>query len=290
MNKDAWKHLKWEFQGGIIVMKVSTYTASGLVTGNLPSMSVSTNSLSSISKVTQRTTGRNKNQKKQLNYNPREMSAAILRAKKSQSAGRVLTQTKSKLSNLMKCKASGQYNDAEVNVAIAHAKKMVQCAQMKTQNLRQEERAKKKFENEAKADLRQEKNEEKARAARKERAQEQKSGLARMQRIQKQKSQKRELVRKKKFHRSEEQSKVNEADFNYLKQQLRNLRNPYSSSGGASTGVTLDLSAEAAQLTDAQIEQQAQQIANGMNAGTTATGSSVSQEAAVAAGGINIVV
>lgn len=273
-----------------IVMKVSTYTAGGIATGNLPAMSVSTNSLNSTSKVTQRTTGRNKNQKKQLNYNPREMSAAILRAKKSQSAGRVAAQAKTKLSNLMKCKASGQYNTAEVNVAIAHAKKMIQCAQMKTQNLRQEERAKKRFENEAKAELRQEKNQEKARAARKERAQEQKNGLARIQRIQKQKSQKRELIRKKKFHRSQEQSQVNEADFNYLKQQMRGLREPYSSSAGASSGVILDLSVEAAQLTDAQIEQQAQQIANEMSTGTTATGSSVSQEAAVSAGGINVVI
>lgn len=271
-------------------MKLSSYTASGLATGNLPSMSLSASSLNSTSKVTQRSTGRNKNQKKQLNYNAREMSAAILRAKKSQSAGRVVTQAKTKLSNLMKCKASGQYNDAEINIAIAHAKKMIQCAQMKAQNLRQEERAKKKFENEAKAELRQEKNQEKARAARKERTQEQKNGLARIQRIQRQKSQKRELIRKKKFHRSQEQSKVNEADFNYLKQQMRNLREPYSSGGGASAGVVLDLSLEAAQLTDVQIEQQAQQIANEMSTGTTAAGSSVSQGAEMSAGGINIVV
>lgn len=253
-------------------MKVSSYTASGLATGTLPSMSLSTGSINSTSRVARKTTGGNKNRKKQLNYNPREMSAAILRAKKSQSAGRVAVQAKNKLSNLMKCKGTGQYDEGELNIAIAHAKRMVQCAQMKTRNLRQEERAKKQYENEAKTELRQEKNKVKSRAVRKEREQEQKNNIDHMQRIQKQKRERRELIRKKKFHRSQERSKVNEADIEYLKQQMRDLREPYSTGAGAFTGATLDLSIEAMQLSEIQLEQQIAQQMAAVESGMEGTG------------------
>lgn len=278
-------------------MKISSYTASGLATGNLPSMSLSVKGMNGTTKITQRYS--NQNKKKKLNYNPREISSAILRANKSQSAGRVAVQAKSKLINLQKCKGTGQYDEGELDLAIAHAKRMVQCAKMKTQNLRQEERSKKRYEKEAKAELRQEKNEIKARVARKERNLEQKSNIEHMQRVQKQKSQKRELMRKKKFHRSHEQSKLNEADMDYLKQQLRGLREPYSASRSFSAGVTVDLSAEAMQLaevqmeqqlTEAQIEQQvAQQMAVGME-GAGAMGSSVGSAASAAAATVDVVV
>ncbi len=261
-------------------MKISSYTASGLATGTMPSMSLSVKGMNGTTKITQKSSSQNK--KKKLNYNPREISSAILRANKSQSAGRVAVQAKSKLINLQKCKGTGQYDEGELNLAIAHAKRMVQCAKMKTQNLRQEERSKKRYEKEAKAELRQEKNEIKARVARKERNLEQKSNIEHMQRVQKQKSQKRELMRKKKFHRSQEQSKLNEADMNYLKQQLRGLREPYSASRSFSAGVAVDLSAEAMrlaevqmeqQLAEAQIEQQiAQQMAVGMGEVATMAG------------------
>lgn len=278
-------------------MKISSYTASGLATGNLPSMSLSVKGMNGTTKITQRYS--NQNKKKKLNYNPREISSAILRANKSQSAGRVAVQAKSKLINLQKCKGTGQYDEGELDLAIAHAKRMVQCAKMKTQNLRQEERSKKRYEKEAKAELRQEKNEIKARVARKERNLEQKSNIEHMQRVQKQKSQKRELMRKKKFHRSQEQSKLNEADMDYLKQQLRGLREPYSASRSFSAGVTVDLSAEAMQLAEVQMEQQlteaqiaqqvAQQMAVGME-GAGAMGSSVGSAASAAVATVDVVV
>lgn len=233
-------------------MKVSSYTASGLATGNMPAMTMSVKGADGTSKVTKRYS--NQNKKKNLNYNPRELSSAILRAKKSLSAGRVTAMAQSKLISLSKCKGTGQYNEAEVNMAIAHAKRMVQCAKMKTQNLLQEERSKKRYEREAKEELRQEKNEIKARVARKERNLEQKTKLERAQRIQKQKSQRRELMRKKKFHRSQERSKLNEADMDYLKQQIRDLRKPYGA-GPVSLAATLDLSSEAMQLAEVQMEQ-----------------------------------
>lgn len=235
-------------------MKVSSsYTASGIATGAMPAMNVSTGSINSTRHV-----ARNSNRqvkKKQLNYNPRELSSAILRAHKAQAAGRVTAMAKMKLSSLLKCKGTGQYNEGELATAIAHAKAMVRCGQLKTQNLRQEEREKKHFEAEVKAELRQEKNKIKARVARKERDLEQKSSVERMNRVQKEKSQKRELMRKKKFHRSHERSKLNEADMDYLKQKIHDMRSE-GSAAETTPGVTLDLSAEAMQMTDVQLQAQ----------------------------------
>lgn len=234
-------------------MKISSYTASGMTTGTLSSMSMSVKNTNGITKIAKRTSSQNK---KKLNYNPRELSSAILRAKKSLSASKVTAMAQTKLISLSKCKGTGQYDDAEVNMAIAHAKRMVQCAKLKTQNLLQEERSKKRYEEETKAEQRQQKNQAKARIARKERDLEQKYNLEHRQWIQKQKSQKRELIRRKKFHRSQEQSKLNEADMKYLKQQLRGEREPYSASRDFSAGATLDLSTEAMQLAEVQMEQQ----------------------------------
>lgn len=244
-------------------MKVSSYTASGLATGTMPTMSLSVNNTNKVTK-----NSFSKKGKRKLNYSPREMSSAILRAGKSQSAARVAVQAKGKLNNLMRCKGSGQYNEGELNMAIAHAKRMVQCAQMKARNLRQEEQSRKRYEKEAKEELSREKNEIKAKVGRKEQDLEQKSNIERMQRVQKQKSQKRELMRKKKFHRSRERGKLNEADMDYLRQQLRGLREPYSASQ-STAAATLELSIPGMQLTEIQIEQQiaAQMNGEGINTG-----------------------
>lgn len=235
----------------------SSYTASGLTTGRMPGMSLSVRSMNRADRIIRRSVSQER--KKQLNYNPREISSAILRANKSQSAGRIAVQAKGKLANLLKCKGTGQYNESELNMAIIHAKRMVRCAQMKTRNLRQEERSRKQYENEAKAELRQEKSEAKARAARKERELEQKYNLERMQRVQKEKSQKRDLMRQKKFHRSQERSKLNEADMDYLKQQIRELHFSENNNAAVNIGVVLDLSAQAVQLSEVQLEQQLEQ-------------------------------
>lgn len=237
-------------------MKISSYSASGLATGTSPFMSISIKNMNGTTSIIKKSSSSGK--KKQLNYNPREISSAILRASKAQSAGRVAVQAKSKLSSLMKCKGTGQYNESELNIAIAHAKRMVLCAQMKQRNLRREEQDKKQYENEAKAEQRQKKSELKARASRKERDLEQKENIERMQRIQRQKTQKRELQRQKRAHRNAELNKLNEADMEYFRQQLRGLREPCS--GGAATGATLDLSAEAMQMAELQMAQRAEQM------------------------------
>ena len=78
--------------------------------------------------------------KKSLNYNHREISGQLMRAKKSQSAGNVLSRAKRRLANLQTAAGSGQYDSKEVANAIAHARRMVRCAQLKVRNLKEEER------------------------------------------------------------------------------------------------------------------------------------------------------
>ena len=59
---------------------------------------------------------------------------------------------------LQRCKASDQYHDSEVEIALAHAKRMVKCAQLKVSNLKQEEVLKKSSERELASSKQQNKN------------------------------------------------------------------------------------------------------------------------------------
>ena len=87
-----------------------------------------------------------KNGKKSLSYNPKEISSQILRAKKTVGAARVLSRARAKLAMLKKAQATGEYDSAELENAIAHAKRMVECADMKVNNLREEDRLRKRAE------------------------------------------------------------------------------------------------------------------------------------------------
>lgn len=257
-------------------MKVSSYTAGGVSNAALGAMNVSISSRNSnVRKISGNS---RKIAKKKLNYNPREISSALLRASKARSAGQVLVQARNRLSTLAKAKGTGQYNDAEVNAAIAHAKRMIRCAQMKTQNLRQEERMQNRYEDRVKAETRQEKNAAKARAVRKERNLEQKQEIAQMQYNQKQKKLTRELLQKKKNNRNREYNKITEADMEYLKQQMRGMREPDSSAASFTPidGVMLELSQNGMGLSDAQIEQQIEAMIDSGMAGDMGTGSVVS--------------
>lgn len=257
-------------------MKVSSYTAGGMSNAALGAMNISTGSKNSSIKAKSKNS--RKVPKKVLNYNPRELSAALLRASKSRSAGQILVQARSKLSTLAKAKGSGQYNDKEINAAIAHAKRMVRCAKMKTQNLRQEERMQERCEEQIKNEARQEKNQAKAKAAQKERSLEQKQEIAKMQYSQKEKKLTREMLQKKKNNRNREYNKIMEADMEYLKQQMRGLNSSNSSTAGLtpSDGVMLELSQNGKGLSDAQIEQQIEAMIDSGMTGDMGTGSAVS--------------
>ena len=194
--------------------------------------------------------------KKTLNYNSREISSQLMRASKSRSAGTVLTKAKSKVAMLQRCKGSGQYNDSEVEIAFAHAKRMVKCAQLKMGNLKQEEVLKKTYEREVKCNEQQKKNEIKRRTAQKENEMRQKAAMKEMQLTIREKEFQRELTRKRRMHRDQEHSKIVEAEMKYLQDQM----NRNDSSNGSGMGVSLDISSAAINMNELQLSEHALQL------------------------------
>ena len=97
-----------------------------------------------ISKSSSFSTG--KSTKKSLNYNAKQISSQLIRATKSRTAAAVLTKAKSTVNNLQHCLGTWEYDDSEVQIALAHAKRMVKCAQSKVSNLKQEENLQRKYE------------------------------------------------------------------------------------------------------------------------------------------------
>ncbi len=161
--------------------------------------------------------------KKRLNYNYREVSSQLLRAKKVQGAANALVRARQKLSSLLRSAASGDYDSRELANATAHARKMVECARLKLNHLKEE------------------------------------TAAQRLPKTYGQKERWKELYRKRFRHRREEQAKINDADMRYLKRQMKN--SGYNDGGMAQANVILNLSAEAAYLREVQIKMQAEQEA-----------------------------
>ncbi len=200
--------------------------------------------------------------KKQLNYNHRDISGQLVRVKKAQSASTVLTRAKGKLAGLQRCLGTGQYNDREVSNAIAHARRMVRCAQLKVRNLKEEEMDKKSYDKKSGAKKVQKESEIRRRVAQKERALESRLSSEQMQDVMREKRMRQRMMQKRRMHRADEQGKINEADMKYFKGMMENNQNQ---GGGADTGVLVELSASAAARSDlalaeaqmmAQIEQE----------------------------------
>lgn len=191
----------------------------------------------------------NTTKKKALNYNSREISSQLMRASKSRNAANVLAKAKSKVTMLQRCKGCGQYNDSEVEVALAHAKRMVKCAQLKVGNLKQEEALKKSSERKLSSSKQQKKNEVKRLVAQKENEIRQKAAMEELQQKMKKKECRRELAQKRRMHRNQEQSRIVEADMKYLQDQSNRNQGSYS----ASTGVSLELSGAAMSMSELQM-------------------------------------
>ena len=92
---------------------------------------------------------KSKSGKKSLSYNPKEISSQIMRAKKAVGASQVLSRARAKLAMLKRAQATGEYDLVELENAIAHAKRMIDCAGMKVNNLREEDRLRKKAQEKA---------------------------------------------------------------------------------------------------------------------------------------------
>lgn len=198
--------------------------------------------------------------KKRLNYNHREISGQIVRAKKSQSASTVVTRAKSRLAILQRAVGTGQYDSRELANAIAHARRMVRCAQLKVRNLKEEEREQKAHSRESGAKNQQKQGEIKRRVAQKERQLKEKITLEESQEVIREKRKRSEMMQKRRMHRNQEQNKISEADMKYIKGQMENGRGGGSCSYSATgQGAVLDLSMEAAALAEVlMLEQQIQ--------------------------------
>lgn len=204
---------------------------------------------------------------KRLQYNPREISTQILRASRLQTASQVLVRAKGKLASVRRCKGTGQYNEEDIRIATLHASKMVKCARMKVENLREEELMKRRSnkrknlaENEndrnaAKAKHNQKKAAKqmqvKSKVAREKLKQEQEikekqleaqRAQQQMNEILEQKQESEQLIKRRRLHRSEENIKVTDADMKYFSAKLKQMS---KETEGGQTGVLLELSSQA---------------------------------------------
>lgn len=196
---------------------------------------------------------------KKLNYNHKEVSGQILKAKKAQSAAVALNRAKSKLANLQRAAGTGQYDEKEVATAIAHARRIVRCAQLKVRNLKEEEAEQQGHKKESSEKEQQKQNEIKRQIAQKEREILSKAEMEQMQLVQQEKSRWQGMLQKRRMHRNEELGKIKEADMKYIKEHKESLGGENRDSRCIMEGVSLELSQPKEPLTEAQIEQQAEQ-------------------------------
>lgn len=194
---------------------------------------------------------------KKLNYNPREISSQLVRANKSRNAAAVLARARIRLSVLHQAHASGQYNSSEVRIAMAHAKRMVECCRVKVRNLKEEEVLKSRNDRAHNNGEQKKRNEIKRRVRQREQDLKVKMSLEENQRILKEKTRRQQLLQKRRMHRNDEQRRITEADMKYLEDQLKNNQ---SDKSVRYEGVSLDLSAQAAQMAELQqLERQIEQ-------------------------------
>lgn len=202
---------------------------------------------------------RKKNQrpKKKLKYNPREIANQLQRMSKSRNAAVVLTRAKSKVAVLQAAKASGQYKDSDIRVAMAHARRMVECSRMKVRNLKEEELIKSRDNRDHTVKEQKKRAEVKRRVHQKEQDIKLKMAIEENQQILKEKMRRQVLSQKRRMHRSEEQGKITEADMKYLQRMGEGDQPAYSIDLGS---VALELSFAAEQLAQLQrIEMQMEQ-------------------------------
>lgn len=232
---------------------IVNHAASGMISGNVSAC---------------RTGKPEKKVKKQLNYNYKEISGQLLRASRSQSAAAVLVRAKSRLSVIQRSAATGQYDRREVECAMAHARGMVRCAQLKVRNLKVEEQEQKQQERERRTSHSQKKKSAAFRAAQKENQllEAVKRDSRKQNRLEKMKIRKKE--ERQRIHRDQERAKINETDARYLRE--RGGRD-YLDAGAdlSGMGVLLDLSIAAAVRNEEQVSWMEQQEAEAMDSVNT---------------------
>lgn len=140
------------------------------------------------------------------------------------SATQVLSRARAKVAMLRRAKATGEYDSAELENALMHAKRMVECAGMKVNNLREEDMLKKK------AERKEEQQEEQMRNAQ------------RLERI------------KRNTHRRDENKEIADADMKYYQRAYTN-GGAYTSggTGASSAAASLEISSAAGSMQSLKI-------------------------------------
>ncbi|MFQ9933091.1 MAG: hypothetical protein ACLRVQ_01495 [Lachnospiraceae bacterium] len=141
-----------------------------------------------------------KSQKKAVNYNAKELSNALMNARSSQGAKQVAVMAKIRLSSLLRCQNTGIYDETALRAAISHARRMVYCAAIKSENLADEEKEKREQEKLKKASKPKDENEALLRELEEE------------------------LNRKRKSNRIRENGEINSANSAYLEKRIRDLK------------------------------------------------------------------
>ncbi len=158
---------------------------------------------------------KNTGKKKTLSYNPRELSGMLMGAKNAQSAAMAQARAKNKQAMLQRALASGQYNDKQVRSAIAHAKRMAECARIKVRNFKEEEQMRQQNERKLEEKMLQQ-----------------------------------ELLRRKRKHRNHENSKIQSADRKYYEDQMESGNGAVTFSNECAT---LQLSGMGTTVADASV-------------------------------------
>lgn len=206
------------------------------------------NNMSDTSAVgMKKTTKKNQTKKKKLQYNVRDISNQLRRTKKIRDTSEVMVRARAKVADLQRSLYSGQFDNNEVRAALIHARKMVNCAQMKLRHIREEEQFQKSAKKKKTAGNHQSGQKIKRKIAQKK--QELKAEIAMEQTKQQQRETARavELRRKKQMHRLTERSKLNEADMEYESRKA-------NSQGTGSPAYQMELSRSARHIRDLQRE------------------------------------
>lgn len=203
-------------------------------------------SKNSYSAQRMRTSTNKKKKYKRLNYNYREVSGRILRAKTSVSARQVVAHARTVVAVLRRRYGCGEYDDRDLEIAIIHAEKMVRISKKKLKNLKAEELAKRTSELEEATEEQEEDNAAKTEETQPESGEMNEEELRKMIRRMEQELQElaaensmeelteecfggggkmseEELKQVKKKHRCDEMRRIVEADMKYLKAMFQRI-------------------------------------------------------------------
>lgn len=202
-----------------------------------------------------------KAKKKNLNYNRREVSSQVLRANKLGSAARALATARTKVATLRRSVGTGQYDENELRIAIAHAESIVKTAKKKLGNLKEEQLKEKRVSREKQTNTL--KNRVKKQRVRAKRQQIKRELSTERQQTERQMRAKELRVKQlRRRHRGEELADVAEADLKYIKDMDRyrryggtenSGRNPTDTTGTAA----LEIGDSAMRLNDLERAEQA---------------------------------